>query len=372
MVPPIVGAYLHLRKIGSTSKTESDTVAHMDRLLADLKLPGTAAWALEYLDIEDSVHIRAWPDAVHTLRNEFVGQTQSLEEFESALRPALVRAFESIQAFVTENLGMAFSREAVFNVIRQAVSEFDRKIQVEGLGMFLDVWGDPDAQTREAHDAVIDWREYFDRTTRSVPAVTTWTEVLQPELAGIQQRFRASGTNRHVTIRGNAPLSVGLAVGAAFSVVKSYRLTIVQRGESWSSAASASAARLVASKGVEFLEEGGTGLCVEVSALRVVRRKVEEYKERTGTRFAARLELRPAESVDSWSAEDAVALMNSAIRQIKEAHDEHGFGHIHLFFSVPLGAAILLGHGLNSCGIVQAYEEQQEGGYAPSCRLDFR
>ncbi|UQN10202.1 SAVED domain-containing protein [Deinococcus sp. QL22] len=111
---------------------------------------------------------------------------------------------------------------------------------------------------------------------------------------------------------------------------------------------------------------------MELSALRDVRRKVDVFKAETGTRFAARLELKQPDPIDDWSAADATALMNSARRIIKAVHDEHDFGEIHLFFSVPLGAAILLGHGLNSMGIVQAYEEQLTGGYAPSCRLDLR
>ncbi|UQN10205.1 SAVED domain-containing protein [Deinococcus sp. QL22] len=221
--------------IQKETKTEEDTINHLDKLLTGLKLPATADWALQYLDIEDSIHIRAWPDSIQTLLNEFVGQTQSLQAFENAMRPALVRAFESIQSFVTVNLGNAFSREDVFQVIRRAVDEFDQKTQLEGLGIFLDAWGDPDARAREAHDAIIDWREYFDRQTRSIPPVETWTGVLQPELAELQKRFRALGINRHVTLRGNAPLSVGLAVGAAFSAVKAYKLTIIQREDLWAS-----------------------------------------------------------------------------------------------------------------------------------------
>ncbi|GHF58696.1 hypothetical protein HNQ07_004077 [Deinococcus metalli] len=359
--------------IHAGTKTEEDTVAHLDGLLTDLKLPDTAQWALQHLEIEDSVHIRAWPDSIQTLLNEFIGQTQSFKVFENALRPALVRAFDAIQAFVTDHLGQAFSRDDVFAVIRRAVDEFSQNTQREGLGVFLDVWGDPDARAREAHDAIVDWRTYFDRATRTVPPVETWTDVLQPELDDIQRRFRTLGTNRHVTIRGNAPLSVGLAVGAAFSAVKSYQLTIIQRDTAWASNDAPSAAILESPLGLEVLDEGGTGLCVELSALRDVHRKVETFKAETGMRFAARLVLKQTDPpIDVWTAADAIALMNSARRAIRAAHDAHDFSEIHLFFSVPLGAAILLGHGLNSTGIVQAYEEQLDGGYAPSCRLDLR
>lgn len=352
--------------------TEGATLADIQALVDDLQLPITAEWALEHLDIEDSEHIRTWPNSAASLLNDFVGQTQSLEGFELALRPGLVRAYEALQAYVASNFGTTLSREDVLGVVRRAVAEFQGQTQAEGLGVFLDVWGDPDAQARLAHDAVIDWREHFDRETRRIPPIETWTQVLQPELAELQRRFRASGTNRHVIVRGQAPLSVGLAVGAAFSAVKGYRLTIEQRGAPWASDAAPSAARVVAPAGLERLGGGGQGLCVELSGIRAVRRKVEEYAQASGVRFAARLALQMEGELPTWTAADAVAVAESVRRHLIAAHDEHGFDEVHLFFALPLGAAVLLGHRLNSIGVVQAYEEQFVGGYAPSCRLDLR
>lgn len=356
----------------SGSATATATLADVSALLTDLKLPVTAEWALEYLDLEDSEHVRTWPNSAASLLNDFVGQTQSLEGFENALRPALVRAYEALQVFVANNFGTTLSREDVLGVVRRAVAEFHTQTQADGLGIFLDVWGDPNAQAQLAHDAVIDWREHFDRDSRRIPPVKTWTQVLQPELAEIQRRFRESGTNRHVIVKGQAPLSAGLAVGAAFSAVKGYRLTIEQRGEPWASDAAPSAARMVAPAGLELLDEGGQGLCVELSGVRKVRRKVEEYRQASGARFVARLVLEPEVTPEVWTAADAVGFAESVARHLRDVHDEHGFGEIHLFFALPLGAAVLLGHRLNSVGMVQAYEEQQVDGYSPSCRLDLR
>ncbi|WP_412026484.1 SAVED domain-containing protein [Deinococcus yunweiensis] len=354
------------------SATEAATLADLQALVTDLKLPVTAGWALEHLDIEDSEHVRTWPNSAASLLNDFVGQTLSLEGFEHALRPGLVRAYQAVQAHVVNNFGVTLSREDMLDVVRRAMADFRGQTQAEGLGIFFDVWGDPDAQARLAHDAVIDWREHFDRETRLVPPVETWTQVLQPELAELQRRFRASGTNRHVTIRGQAPLSVGLAVGAAFSAVKGYRLTIEQRGALWASDAAPSAARVVAPAGLELPGGGGQGLCVELSGIRAVRRKVEEYAQASGAHFAARLALRMEGELSAWTAADAVAVAESVRRHLIAAHDEHGFDEVHLFFALPLGAAVLLGHRLNSVGVVQAYEEQFVGGYAPSCRLNLR
>lgn len=354
------------------TSTQGATLTDLQNLVTDLKLPVTAQWILQYLEIEDSEHIRTWPNSAASLLNDFVGQTLSLKEFERALRPALVRAYDALQVYVANNFGTTLSREDVLEVIKRAVAEFDHQTQSEGLGVFLDVWGDPDAQARLPHDAVIDWRAYFDRETRRIPDVDVWTQHLQPELEDIQRRFRASGTNRHVTVKGQAPLSVGLAVGAAFSAVKGYRLTIEQRGDSWSSGTPPSGAGTVAPAGLEWLPEGGQGLCVELNGVRTVRRKVQEYTDATGPRFAARLTLDLNAPLNNWAAADAVAIANSIRRQLIAILDAHGFSEIHLFFAVPLGAAVLLGHHLNSVGIVQAYEEQLTGGYAPSCRLDLR
>lgn len=353
--------------------TEIATKGKLEEVVTDLKLPVTAQWLLERVDIEDSVHIRTWPESAKSLLNDFIGQTQTLEGFENAARPALVRAFEALQTFISDNPGRTLSKECILDVVRQAVSEFDRRAQAEGLGVFLDTWGDPDAEARLTHDAVVDWRDHFERATRRVPSIKTWTRTLLPEIDEIQKRFRNSGTNRHVMVRGNAPLSVGLAVGAAFSAVKGYHLTIEQRGESWTSVAPANGTHMVArAGGVELLREEGSGLCVELNGVRDVRRKVDEFKQASGTRFTARLTLDLEIKTERWTAEDAAGIAASVRRHLIDAHDRYGFEEIHLFFAVPLGFALLLGHTLNSLGDLQAYEEQHEGGYAPSCRLTLK
>ncbi len=352
--------------------TEAATVTQLQEKVTDLDLPVTAEWLHEHVDIEDSEHIRTYPNSPRSLLNDFVGQTQSLPGFENTLRPALVQAYESLQAFISNNPGQTLAREDILDVIRRAVDESNRMTQAEGLGIFLDVWGDPNAEARLAHDAVIDWRDHFDRKTRRVSTVKTWAETLLPDLDEVQRRFRDSGTNRRVIVRGNAPLSVGLAVGAAFSAVKGYRLTVEQRGELWASDTPANGTRMVPrTGGMEMLGEGGQSLCVELNGVREVRRKVDEFKRASGTRFAARLALDMETEIENWTAEDAAGVVASVRRHLIDAYDRHGFEELHLFFAMPLGVAVLLGHKLNSVSIVQAYELQREGSYAPSCRLDL-
>lgn len=360
------------KPVHDATPTEAASLDDLRLLVGNLNLPITAEWALEHLDIEDSHHIRTWPDSAESLEDEFVGKMLKLEGFKTALPPAVVRAYRSLRLLVVDNPGRSLSREQVLEVLNTAVTEFQQQAQIEGLGVFLDILGDSNAKARLTHDAVINWREHFDRETRRIPPVETWMQVLQPELAEIQRRFHDSGTNRHVIVKGQAPLSVGLAIGSAFSAVKGYRLTIEQRDIPWESDAAPSGARVVAPAGLERLDEGGQGLCVELDGVRVVRRKVEEYKQASGARFAARLTLKLEKELERWTAADAVAVAESVRRHLVKAYDEHDFGEMHLFFAVPLGAAVLLGHRLNSIGVVQAYEDQFVGGYAPSCRLDLR
>lgn len=337
--------------------------------LADLDLPVDAAWALAHLEVEDSEHIRTWPNSTESLRDEFVGKTWKV--YTKAQRPGLSRAFDALHTFISGAMGQTLSREELEAVLHQAIAENNLEIQNDGLSLFLDVWGDQDAKARAGHDAILNWRNHFDRETRRVPSTFTWTKELLPELNEIQQRFRDAGTNRHVHIRGNAPLSVGLAVGAAFAAVKGYRLSIDQHSDVWHSDESPSAVRVDSPNGIEILDHSSETLCVEISGVRGVRRKVKEFEEATQTRFSARLQLQVDPELSRWTAADAVAIARALRRHIINAHDQHGFKEIHLFFALPLGAAILLGHSLNSVGIVQTYEEQIVGGYAPSCRLDL-
>jgi len=359
------------RAMHQGTPTYEATLQALRGTVIGLSLPVTVEWLLEHVDLEDSEHIRTWPNCAASLLNDFVGQTLSLQEFENSLRPALVRAFAALQVFVSENLGCTLARDDLLEVVRQAVTGFGRQTQAEGLGVFLDVWGEENAQARLPHDAMIDWRTHFDRTTRRVPSVEAWTRELLPELAEVQRRFHATGTCRHVIVRGGGPLTTGLAVGATFSAVKGYHLTIEQRGDSWESGAKASAARFVAADGLEMLGGNGAGLVVELNGVRQVRRKVDEYCTAMGLRFTARLSLQLEAELEKWTAADAVALAQSCRSQLVKVLDRHPFEALHLFFAVPFGFAVLLGHHLNSVGLVQSYEEQHEGGYAPSGRFNL-
>jgi SMODS-associated and fused to various effectors sensor domain len=350
--------------------TGNASVADLDARIADLKLPIDSTWALAHLHIDDSVHIRTWPNTAESLRDEFVGKTWKM--YQQAQQPALSRAFDALQALISASMGKTLEREALTDVIKQAIADYDREAQVDGLSLFLDVWGDPDARARVGHDAVLQWREFFDRDSRQIPTVQEWAEDRLPELQEIQRRFRDAGSNRHVFIRGNAPLSVGLAVGAVFSKVKSYHLTIDQHGDLWTSSQLPSTAQVFTSeRGVELLSANRKALCIEISGVRQVRRKVQEFMEASNPDFGGRLQLQVDPELRRWTAADAAAVTKALQRHIVQAVDEHGFKELHIFCALPLGAAILLGHQLNSVGTVQAYEEVNGGSYVPSCRLDL-
>jgi len=358
------------QKMHQGTATGSDSVADLDAHIADLKLPVDSTWALAHLHIDDSAHIRTWPNTAESLRDEFVGKTWKM--YHQAQQPALSRAFDALQALISASMGKTLDREALMNVVKQAIAEYDREAQTDGLSLFLDVWGDPDARARAGHDAVLQWREFFDRESRRIPTAQEWAKERLPELQEIQRRFRDAGSNRKVFIRGNAPLSVGLAVGAVFSKVKNYHLTVDQHGDLWTSSQPPSTAQVFTPEGgVELLSTTRKALCIEISSIRQVRRKVQEFMEETNPDFGGRLQLRVDPELRRWTAADAAAITEALQRHIVQAVDEHGFKELHIFCALPLGAAILLGHQLNSVGVVQAYEEVHEGSYTPSCRLDL-
>lgn len=354
----------------SGTKTEADTLTDLREAMNGLGLQVEPAWLLNKVYLEDSAHIRTWPEHRHGALNEFAGALADLPEYGKTLKPALARAFDPLRSHVADNTAQVLHRADLLRVIQKTVFDFQDEVGQSGLAVFVDHWGDPTYQASLEHDVLVDWRTHFDRETRRVPPPEVWDSEIVPELQEIERRLRAVQVARQVNIRGGGTLSMGVVLGQTFSGVKGYEVTVQQGPELWrSSATAAEESIMTAGSGVVMEDPLGDGLCLEINAARIVGSKVRDYQLAQGVIFQGRLVLDLLDEQMRLNAATAVKAVQEIRHHLGRALDRHGFCRVHLFYAGPFGLAVLLGHLLNSVGEVRLYELQLEGGYARCATL---
>lgn len=350
---------------------EVDTLADLEAAVEKLGLVVGGAWLLEKVELEDSAHIRTWPDSRAGAVNEFAGALADLPAYAKTLKPALARAFDAVRVHLADNTAQALHRDALLDVIEKTVRAFHAEVEQAGLSVFADHWGDPTYLASLEHDVMFDWRVHFDRDTRRVPLPTIWDSEIVPELRRTEQRLRAVQAARQVHVRGGGTLSMGVVLGQTFSKVRGYEVTIQQGPERWSSAAVPSPRPVLSTGPVLILEDpDGDGLCLEINASRVVGSKVNTFARAQGLTFQGRLTLDLHDEALRFDAASAVKAAQEIRHHLGRALDRHDFRRVHLFYAGPFGLAVLLGHLLNSVDDVCLYELQLEGGYARSATLN--
>jgi len=244
-------------------------------------------------------------------------------------------------------------------------------LEREGVTIRLFHWEDPSFDLSQKWDVLLDWSEHFDRSSRKVPGPTIWRDRMIPALEEAQRRVRGSTNSRYIRFRPSACLSAGFALGWAFSEVKGYTFEVQQGPDIWRTDTQPLVDRhLVMSEDSSF-NKSSNDLCVEFSQQTKVRSKVDQFVDKTNLAFRARVELIPdigfGKRIDGPSA---LTYANEAKQIIRQAIEKHGCKIVHLFYAGPLGLAIFMGWLFNAMHAdIQCYEEQDEGGYKPSCLL---
>jgi len=277
-----------------------------------------------------------------------------------------------IESNVTDTAGLQHHlRLSANNVLREYLTRaFDPKQPEHDRNPRLDFHTWPSRWDNPPPDLDIDWSRFF--PNESLPSHDIWQSFLVPALDDVKSALAEITGPRTLCVRAKARLSAGFALGFAFRQPSGFNVEIEQDGELWSTAASRSQANAL-----RVTEAAGDicsgALAVEMSISTDVSPAVNRHAQTRGRDFRARLRFEPhggpeRRSVPDWQC--AINMAAQASARIRQARNDYKAEEIHLFASMPLGLAVLLGHQLNACGAIQCYEfENLSGSYHPSCLL---
>jgi hypothetical protein len=241
--------------------------------------------------------------------------------------------------------------------------EHDRKPRLD-----LHTW--PSRRNDPPPDLDLDWSRFF--SNESLPSYDVWQSLLLPALSDVKDALAEITGPRTLCARAKARLSAALALGFIFRQPSGFNIEIEQDGETWSTAASrsqASALRVTEADG----DIRCAALAVQMCISSDVSPAVNRYVQARGRDFRARLRFEPQGGPGRSSVPDgqyAIDMAAQAGKRIRQACNDYRAEEIHLFASMPLGLAVLLGHQLNACGAIQCYEfENLSSSYHPSCLL---
>lgn len=204
----------------------------------------------------------------------------------------------------------------------------------------------------------LDWTGHYSRNPSVIPSPEVWTTQLLPQLHKIKQDWSTTYRNRHISLRGKLPLSVGVAIGSMFSSAAGYSLDVEQstpgQGSSiWRSDKASGAKFEVA----ELVEMEGDELLMVFSVSRDAKIAVQSLIQESSNQFKRVVYAIPEGGIAANSvsgAEDAVALAISGKRLIDQYRSNGE--KVHIILVAPFAFAVFLGQQLNALGEVIVYE----------------
>jgi hypothetical protein len=305
------------------------------------------------------------------LCEQFIGSVvQKIPKWAMVGGLGLTAAYRDIARLINISIRQTCSHDLLDQRIQQAIDASSSRLNKEGVTVRLYHWEDPSFDLSEKWDVLLDWSEHFDRISRKVPPPALWRDGLIPALEEAQRRIRSCTDSRLIRFRPSACLSAGLALGWAFSEVKGYTFEVQQGHAIWRTDTQPSGRHLVVSEEVS-LDRSSRELCVEFSHQADVTSKVDQFIQTIGKAFRAKIMLVPDLGIGARiDGPTALAYADDAKQRIRKVVDQYGCEIVHLFYAGPLGLAIFLGRLFNAMHAdIQCYEEQDRGGYAPSCLL---
>jgi hypothetical protein len=234
------------------------------------------------------------------------------------------------------------------------------------------------AQARPAFETgyalMVDWTRHFQLRHASSDA---WSGQMLPALATIVDAIRTAAPRRAVLAEGFVSIASAFAIGRSFMEPCGIPLTWRQlpKGDEWTLSSSRSDPGFSAKLASQ--DVSASALAVLVS----IRGNVEPAVVASGTTvpaFRAILLVQPQNgqaTAHLENSEQASHLARLVADRIREARSTYaGIRTTHLFYSGPVGVAMMIGQQLNALGPVQLYEHRQTpedavGSYVPAALL---
>lgn len=220
----------------------------------------------------------------------------------------------------------------------------------------------------------VDWTAHFQH--RHAPAAA-WTERLVPALSAIVDAIRTSAPKRAVVAEGYISLTAAFALGRAFMEPSGISLTWKQlpKGDEWALHHADTTSPLGAQ--LASHDASAADLAVFVSVRGLVEPAVRASMPNLPP-FRAILRIEPPDGLGNAhikttaEASTVARLVSAEIRKARATYPV--IKRTHLFYSGPVGIAMMIGQQLNAVGPVQLYEHHQTpddavGTYKPSALL---
>ena len=210
----------------------------------------------------------------------------------------------------------------------------------------------------------LDWVDLFagdePRARRQLRDPDNWNRRLRPDLVAAAKALKATGNNR-VMVRGYMRLASWFMCGVELPDIRQHQVACNQKDQLWSSEV-APAAFKVADTVVDLGQ--GPDLAVGLSVTNRITADVVSYCKQVRLPVARYVDLSPLAGVGALSIADAAAAVgwaHATRERIRSAVRDSGARRVHLFMSVPAGAALLLGHIWNRVGTTVVYEDLSPG-----------
>jgi hypothetical protein len=216
----------------------------------------------------------------------------------------------------------------------------------------------------DAGQVRLDWVDLFagdePRARRQLRDPDNWNGRLRPELISAAKTLKATGNDR-VMVRGYMRLACWFMCGVELPDIRQHQVACKQKGQLWSSDVAPAEFKL-ADTVVDLSQ--GVDLAVGLSVTNRIAADVVSYCKQVSLPVARYVDLSPLGGVGPLSISNAAAAAGWAHAtrdRIRAAVRDSGARRVHLFMSVPAGAALLLGHTWNRVGTTVVYEDLSPG-----------
>ncbi|GGN59624.1 CD-NTase-associated endodeoxyribonuclease Cap4 [Oceanobacillus indicireducens] len=217
-------------------------------------------------------------------------------------------------------------------------------------------------------DITFDWHVYFGGKERKYPGPTEWDNKMK-KIDLTRKWIEENRSSRNIYLSGHRRISSSFALGAIFSAVSGFIVSIVQReGQVWSTNDYPTNDTPDYNFLLKYVEGEGDELVVTIGVTREsIEDEVKVYLNEELDANLPQLHLYSKEPIVS------AAQANKAANNIKSAiKSQLGINQstkIHLFYAGPGHLALFIGHRWNALPPSQCYEWVNTGKYVPSCTI---
>jgi hypothetical protein len=271
-----------------------------------------------------------------------------------------------LRSLISTNKAREITRKEIEDIVHHAVDQNNYELFLRPVDFNII---NADIQTATTSKGLpFMWQEFFGGTNRIFPAPQEWTR-LHDELEATLGWMSQCRTSKEIRVPKQR-LSVSFAIGAVFSSVSGYSVSVIHNGNEWKTNDHPSKN----TPGYDFQchETHGTNdqLIVSIGIIHDIKSEVEEALDQLKVAHMSALHFHGKGAFTS--AKQA----NQAIQKVKQSI-RHKLSEIegrclHLFLAGPAFFALFLGHYLNAVGsTVQLHERQKVNTYVPTCTIQF-